>query len=69
MLFVVETREERAKLMDEIKTVEMSIQDPADPRAQLSSNILGALGYVADGDGGDQSPGAAGEQSPAAVSS
>ncbi|CAD7929325.1 unnamed protein product [Amoebophrya sp. A120] len=48
MLFVVETREERAKLMDEIKTVEMSIQDPADPRAQLSSNILGALGYVAD---------------------
>ncbi|CAD7924383.1 unnamed protein product [Amoebophrya sp. A25] len=50
MLFVVESREERAKLMDEIKTVETSLKDPTDARTQLSSNILGTLGYVSNSD-------------------
>merc|ERR1712194_154125 len=46
MLFTVDTREERAKLMDEIKTVESSLRDPLDKRAHFSTNILGTLGYV-----------------------
>jgi len=47
MLKTVPTPEERAKMMDEIKTVEMGIV-AAHPEATTNGNILGALGYVSE---------------------